>query len=176
MKQTLSEDELLTLVDEHDSIIGNIHRSVAHKNKNFIHRIVAIIIYKDKDMLIHKRSMNKDVLPGCWDLSAAGHVGYGQDYLEAAKTELYEEIGIKASEKDLKPLKKLLIRSSWETEYCQIYKYHLKKNDNLKISEEEIDEVKFVSPNELETSLKSRKYRWNPKTRKLFRDLRIVSK
>lgn len=175
MRQIIAHEELLPLVDENDKIIGNINRSVAHKNPQFIHRIVAIIIYSPKkEMLIHKRSMKKDVLPGYWDLSAAGHVDYGEDYLDAAKHELYEEVGITASKKNLKSLGKFLIKSYFETEFCQVYEYTLKKNDNIKISKDEIDEAKFVSMDELRMLVNDSKQNWNPKTINLLKDLKIT--
>lgn len=174
MKNTIAQEELLPLVDENDVIIGNINRSAAHKNPQFIHRIVAILIYKPtSELLIHKRSMTKDVLPGCWDLSAAGHVGYGEDYLKAAMHELKEEIGITATKKDLTHIRKFLIKSPWETEFCQVYKYIVKKTDNLSISKDEIEEAKFVSSNELRKMLDDKSIEWNPKTRNLFKDLSI---
>lgn len=174
MKNTVANEELLPLVDKNDEVIGTINRSAAHKNPHYIHRIVAILIYTSKgEMLIHKRSSTKDVLPGCWDLSAAGHVSSGEDYIEAAVHELYEEVGIKASENDLKTLGKFLIKTSWETEFCQIYRYNLKKKDTININKEEIEEAKFVSTDELKRLLRSKKLKWNPKTRDLFKNLSL---
>ena len=42
-------------------------------------------------VLLQKRSMNKDAYPGCYDISSAGHLSAGQDYFEAACRELEEE-------------------------------------------------------------------------------------
>ncbi|QQS19192.1 NUDIX hydrolase [Candidatus Saccharibacteria bacterium] len=41
-----------------------------------------------------KRALNVSH-PGLWDQSAGGHVDEDEDYITAAKRELYEEIGIK---------------------------------------------------------------------------------
>ena len=48
-----------------------------------------------------KRSACKDSNPGCWDISSAGHVEAGNDYLPAALRELSEEIGIRARAEEL---------------------------------------------------------------------------
>ena len=48
------------------------------------------------DLLLQKRSENKDAFPGCYDISSAGHLPAGQDYLSSALRELEEELGIKA--------------------------------------------------------------------------------
>lgn len=48
------------------------------------------------DVLLQKRSAGKDSYPGCYDISAAGHVPAGDGYLESAVRELREELGIEA--------------------------------------------------------------------------------
>lgn len=53
------------------------------------------------DLLLQKRSADKDAYPGCYDTSSAGHVPAGADFLESAVRELYEELGVAAREEDL---------------------------------------------------------------------------
>lgn len=53
------------------------------------------------DLLLQKRSENKDAFPGCYDISSAGHLPAGQDYLTSALRELEEELGIKAEPEQL---------------------------------------------------------------------------
>jgi len=53
------------------------------------------------DVLLQKRSACKDSYPGCYDISAAGHVAAGDDYQESAVRELSEELGIDAEIADL---------------------------------------------------------------------------
>ncbi len=55
----------------------------------------------EPQLLLQKRSKNKDSHPSCLDISSAGHIEAGADYLESALRELYEELGIKAEEADL---------------------------------------------------------------------------
>lgn len=49
------------------------------------------------DLLLQKRSACKDSHPGCYDISAAGHVAAGDDYPETALRELWEELGIRTT-------------------------------------------------------------------------------
>ena len=42
------------------------------------------------DVLLQKRSMEKDAYPGCWDISSAGHLPAGSDFRESALRELGE--------------------------------------------------------------------------------------
>lgn len=54
------------------------------------------------DLLLQKRSACKDSNPGCYDISSAGHVAAGDDYLPSAVRELEEELGICAEEDELR--------------------------------------------------------------------------
>ena len=54
------------------------------------------------DLLLQKRSKEKDSFPGCYDISSAGHISAGDEPLETALRELEEELGIKAEPEQLK--------------------------------------------------------------------------
>jgi len=54
------------------------------------------------EVLLQKRSAAKESYPGCYDISAAGHLPAGSGYLESALRELEEELGIQAEPQDLK--------------------------------------------------------------------------
>jgi len=70
--------------------------------------------YDDRsfDVLLQKRSDDKDAFPGCFDISCAGHIAAGEDFLCAAVRELDEELNIKSGKSDLLFLFKQLV--SWE--------------------------------------------------------------
>lgn len=53
------------------------------------------------DILLQKRAATKDSYAGCYDISSAGHIPAGQDYLESALRELWEELGIKVEPEQL---------------------------------------------------------------------------
>ncbi|MEE3392103.1 MAG: HAD-IA family hydrolase [Lachnospiraceae bacterium] len=53
------------------------------------------------EVLLQKRSSNKDSHPGCYDTSSAGHIPAGCDYRGSAVRELKEELGITAGPSDL---------------------------------------------------------------------------
>ncbi len=76
-------------------------KSEAHKN-GWFHATVHIWLYtKEKKILLQQRGFNKLVYPGLWDISVAGHIGADEEILEAAKREVFEEIGLRVSKKDL---------------------------------------------------------------------------
>ena len=46
------------------------------------------------ELLVHQRSMEKDIWPGWWDIAVGGVVAPGESYGSAARRELREEIGV----------------------------------------------------------------------------------
>lgn len=73
-------------------------RGVAHRDGS-PHATSHIWVVRENDrsgfdVLLQKRSAGKDSNPGCYDISAAGHVAAGDGYLETALRELEEELGI----------------------------------------------------------------------------------
>ncbi len=89
------KDELLWLVDKNDEVIGSIPKSEAHRDRSKIHREAAVFIFnKQGEGLFQQRSFDKTFAPGQWKISAAGHVGYGEEPEKAMKREILEELGI----------------------------------------------------------------------------------
>ena len=76
-------------------------KSEAHKN-GWFHATAHIWLFTtDKKILLQKRALTKKVFPGIWDISVAGHIGAGEEILEGAKREIFEEIGLELKEEDL---------------------------------------------------------------------------
>ncbi len=143
-------DEVLTLVTDDDQILGPIPRSQVHGNPSLIHRSVHILVINpDGQLLLQKRSHRKDVQPGKWDTSVGGHVGFGQDYEDAACREAVEEIGI--SPKELIFLYSSKIRNAVESENIHTF-LHLSAGP-FQHEPDEIDELRFWSKKEIIRSL-----------------------
>lgn len=53
------------------------------------------------EILLQKRSEDKDSFPGCLDSSCAGHADAGETFLEAAVREMNEELGLPVKAQDL---------------------------------------------------------------------------
>ena len=80
--------EILDVVDERGVPTGEkVERSAAHE-KGIRHRTshVWIVRYKERrlQVLLQKRSENKDSYPGCYDISSAGHIPAGIDFVPSA--------------------------------------------------------------------------------------------
>ncbi|MDO4942098.1 MAG: NUDIX domain-containing protein [Lachnospiraceae bacterium] len=97
--------ELLDIVDMDGNPTGRtVERTIAHRD-GIWHRTSHVwLVRKNKDkieVLLQKRSVDKDSYPGCYDTSSAGHIPAGCGYEESAVRELQEELGIKAEEEEL---------------------------------------------------------------------------
>ena len=85
---------LVQIVDENDKPIAAASKQEAWDH-GLRHRVVRVMIINDSgDILLQRRSPDKDIFPDCWDNSAAGHVEPDEDYLDAALREVKEEIGL----------------------------------------------------------------------------------
>jgi 8-oxo-dGTP pyrophosphatase MutT (NUDIX family) len=98
--------ELFALLDEnmrHSGVIQE--RTVAHYLGSLHETVHMWIVRRNAqgktEVLLQKRSANKDSNPGCYDISSAGHMSAGDEPLEAAIRELHEELGIEAKPSQL---------------------------------------------------------------------------
>jgi len=97
--------EIIDIVDENGIPTGEtIERSLAHRT-GVRHRTTHVWIVRKQgeniQILLQKRSKNKDSFPGCYDISSAGHIPAGDDFAESGLRELEEELGLKVDEKEL---------------------------------------------------------------------------
>lgn len=97
--------EMLDICDESGNPTGKIvEREIAHR-QGILHRTAHVWILRKKDhkvqILLQKRSEQKDSFPGCYDISSAGHIKAGDDYLNSAIRELKEELGIVVDQNEL---------------------------------------------------------------------------
>jgi len=86
--------ELVEVVERDGTVVRVVERAVMRAER-LRHRAVFIAVLDHEGrLLVHRRSEEKDVWPGRWDLAAGGVVGVGEPWDEAARRELAEELGL----------------------------------------------------------------------------------
>lgn len=97
--------EIFDIVDENGLPTGQtVPREEAHA-KGIRHRTAHVWLLRKRagclQILLQKRSEEKDSFPGCYDISSAGHIPAGVDFVPSALRELEEELGVRARAEDL---------------------------------------------------------------------------
>lgn len=151
--------EFLDIINNDGTLSGRIkERELIHQDGDLHHTSHVWIARKNQksgmDLLLQKRSKEKDSHPGCYDISSAGHILAGSNYIESAIRELEEELGIKAMEEEL--IYRGTRRFRWEGNFYgvpfidnQISRIYLIWRDDIQIEkltlqQEEIEEVIWI--------------------------------
>lgn len=148
--------EYLDICDENGIPTGElVERGTAH-SEDVRHRTAHVWIVRESggryEILMQKRSLNKDSFPGCFDTSSAGHIPAGSEPLESGIRELSEELGIDADKDDFEFAG--IFRNHYEmvfhdkpfrdNEVSFVYVYKgLVDADALKLQEEELSGVQW---------------------------------
>ena len=152
-------------------------KSEIHR-KGLFHSTVHVWIFTEEgNILIQKRSKKKELNPGVWDVSVAGHIKFNENIKKAAKRETLEETGININTEDL--LKIGVYRSinihptAIDKEFFHTYILKIDKNSiNLDYKNNEVDDLKFISIEEMESLIKEENNKiFIGKNRKYYSDV-----
>jgi len=130
-------------------------KSKIHKEGLF-HATVHVWMFCSKDkILIQKRSKNKEINPGVWDVSVAGHIRFNENKIDALTRESKEEVNIKIEKKRLKKIGVFFNEQAYndltDREFFHTYIYKTTSDKiNLDFKNNEVDQLKFISLNEME--------------------------
>ena len=162
-------EEIFDVTDDNGFPVGRtVTRSEAH-DKGISHRTAHTWIVRKAggsyEVLLQKRSANKESFPSMYDTSSAGHIQAGDDPLESAQRELFEELGIKAYEGDFTFAGKFHIKYEMEfhgkmfrdNEVAFVYVYEKPVDETkLVLQTEEVEEVKWFNIDEVLEGCKHR--------------------
>ncbi len=134
-------EEVFDVVDMADEVTGQATRGEVHA-QGLIHRAVHLFVFNPAgELFLQKRSQLKDIHPGVWDSSAAGHLDSGEDYGAAAERELEEELGLTGVE--LTGIGKLPPSESTGQEHVQLYRASVGKKVKLRYPCSEVETGAF---------------------------------
>ncbi len=143
-------EELLEVVTKEGKVIGILPRSEIHGDPSKLHRVVHALVFNKKgELLLQKRSMNKDVAPEKWDTSVGGHVNSGEELFDAVRREMNEELGITACEPEF--LYTYIHSNPYESEL--VHTYSCIYDGEISFNRNEIDEVRFWSLEEINKNI-----------------------
>jgi isopentenyldiphosphate isomerase len=142
MEPDARRQELVDIVDEHDTVIATVPRFQMRRD-NLRHRGVAIVVLdRSHRLLVHRRAETKDVWPSYWDLAAGGVVAAGETYDIAAGRELAEELGIEDAE-----LEHLGVGSFSDDAVSVIAHTYLARHGGpVQFTDGEVAEARWVTP------------------------------
>lgn len=153
--------EYIDVLDENGNKLNIVrNRQLIYKLGNW-HRTVHVWVLNSKnELLIQKRTKDKETFPGLWAISIAGHVRSGESSFEAAIREVEEEIGLKVNINDLNFLFSLKRNQAYKDGMIHVHDdIYLLEIDldilNISIQKEELTEIKFIDYLEYEEKLKN---------------------
>lgn len=144
--------EYLILVDGNDNPIGSEEKVKCHLPRGKLHRAFTILLFnKDGKLLLTQRSMSKMLWPGDWDGTVASHPRQSETYVSSAERRLPEELGITCR---LDYLFKFEYHVPYkdigsENEVCGTLMGIIDNLDKIKLVEEEISAIRWITFNEL---------------------------
>lgn len=156
----------IIIVDENDKIIGTKDRD--NRDNSHFYRVSALwITNSSNEILLARRHRNKTHDPRKWGPAVAGTVEENETYEDNIIKEAEEELGLK----NIKPVlgAKVKIESGYP-HFTQWYTLKLDKNiDGFQIQENEVEEIKWISPEELKKQLQENPDEFLPTMKKHFK-------
>ncbi|PID30327.1 hypothetical protein CSA80_02795 [Candidatus Saccharibacteria bacterium] len=144
--------------EENGEVAGRVTTDEAARGA--LHGSAHVWIWRRKgnvlEVMLQRRSAKKRTWPNLWDISAAGHPAYGESMLEGAIRETYEEIGVALSREQLELLfvyrahMVSLQPKTIENELQFVYGVELHGDHTLKLQEDEVESVQWVTLETLE--------------------------
>lgn len=146
-------DELLDIVDDQDKLISQESRSLVHQ-KGLLHRGVHVfLVAPDGRLLVQQRGRQVEKLALALDCSISEHVQAGENYIQAARRGLAEELGVQGVR--ISPIIKFIMAYGLnDNEICLLYEGRV---DPVKVNFNpcEVEGVNYYHLNELDQLLQA---------------------
>lgn len=161
--------EAIIGVDESDNEVRAVSKVEAHHSSGILHRAFSVLLFDSNNrLLLQKRASHKVTFPNVWANSCCSHPLYSESERElgdalgvkrAAIRKLNQELGISESQvpiSDFSFMTKMVYSSRMNEEWIEREIDHIlviKADVDVKINENEVSEIKWVSQEELEAML-----------------------
>ena len=145
-------DEYIDIVNRKGILTGeSCLKSEVHR-LGYYHNTAHVWLFTtDGEILLQQRALSKEICPGLWDVSAAGHVDTGETIEDAAIRETFEELNYKLSKTDLIKVGVYLKEQTYpsgikDNEFHHTYIACLKNSiDELIFDPIEVEAIKLVT-------------------------------
>tara|TARA_B100001989_G_scaffold94856_1_gene66003 strand:+ start:11000 stop:12823 length:1824 start_codon:yes stop_codon:yes gene_type:complete len=157
--------EAVILVDENDSAIGSASKVSAHYQAGLLHRAFSVLMFdREGRLLLQKRADDKVTFPGVWANSCCSHPLSSDTESElidasgvkrAAIRKLHQELGISPDELSLNDfhfVTKMMYSARMNADWVEREIDHIlviQADVDIKINQNEVSEIKWVSKQEL---------------------------
>ncbi len=137
-----AQEEMVPVVNEKGQVIGKASRAQVHNNPGLLHPVVHLHVFNSEGKLfLQKRSGQKDLLPGYWDIAVGGHLRFGEPIEAALMRESMEELGFSPEDAYLHFTS--IQKSDRESELA--YVYSCQWDGPFQLNPEEVEEGRFWS-------------------------------
>ena len=153
--------EKVVLIDFNDQVIGEMEKMQAHVEGK-LHRAFSVFLYHEDKMLIHKRASEKYHCGGLWTNSCCSHPRSNETYNEAVARRLQEEIGVTCDVEEIFSFVYYYQFSNGLTEFELDHVFIGEYNGEVTFDENEIEEVKWISFEELKLDIQQNPTKYTP--------------
>lgn len=156
--------EFIDILNSDGSFSGSKASRKDIHDKGFWHAEIRVwIVNENNNILVQRRSFDKDVNPGMLSVSAGGHIDAGETPLVGAIRETEEEVGITFSKKDFILLDTVKLPESlpgWiNNAFYYIYLVQTRNRiSDFSVQKSEVAEIKYMSLEDIEKIIEN-----NPK-------------
>jgi isopentenyldiphosphate isomerase len=158
--------EYFDVYDENGNKTGDVvERKEAH-TKGICHKVVHVwVINSNNEVLLQKRSKDKDLNPDMWYVSLGGHIQSGEDNKQTIIREFNEELGLDISSEIndvsyLYTFKEVIIANDGafiDHSFYDVYILRMELNlDELILQDDEVQEVKFLKYDDFKLAVQNR--------------------
>lgn len=141
--------EILDVYDKYRNLTGKriLKNQYSELKKDEYTLLAYVAIFNsENEMLIQKRNAELDRHPNLWDISASGHVLYGESSDEAIERKLFEELGYEHNFIE----DRAYLTINYDKSYCDVFiiNYDIDVNE-LRLNYDKVQNVTWATKDEI---------------------------